>query len=111
MLAILGLLIAVFYWFRPAEPGLLWLLRSMLFLALLALLKPEWLAPFFGGVMLVTRAIGWLTNKILLSLVFFGILVPLGLLRRLFSGAGKPRESTWITRNKTFQSEDLTKTF
>lgn len=111
LLAVLGLLIIVFFRFKPADQSTLWLLRSMLAITVLALLKPEWLAPFFAGIMYLTRAIGWVTNKILLSVVFFGILSPLGLLRRLLSKSKKNESSTWITRNKKFEPEDLTKSF
>ena len=111
LLVVLALLIAIYYRYKPGEAGALWLLRGMLVITVLALLKPEWLAPFFAGVMYLTRAIGWVTNKVLLSLVFFAILAPLGMLRRLLSKTGKTAESTWITRNKTFRSEDLTKPF
>ena len=111
LLVVLALLILIFFRFKPEDAGLLWLLKGMLAITLLSLLKPEWLAPLFGGVMYLTRAIGWVTNKVLLSIVFFGILAPLGLLRRLITRSNKENTSTWISRNKKFQPEDLTKSF
>lgn len=111
LLAVLALLIILFFRFKPEEAAALWLLRGMLVLVIGALLKPEWFAPLFAGIMVITKAIGWVTNKILLSVVFFGILTPLGLLRKLLSKKAGAVESTWITRNKTFESKDLTKPF
>ena len=49
-----------------------------------ALVWPRALAPVLRGWMKVGHALGWVNSRIILSVLFFGVVLPLGLLMRLF---------------------------
>jgi carbamoyltransferase len=60
-------------------------LTSLAFLFLAAsIFRPSWLRFIYGPWMSVARILGTITSGILLTLVFFLVLTPLGLLQRLF---------------------------
>jgi hypothetical protein len=46
-------------------------------------LAPAWLRWVFVGMIVVTYPIGWVVSHVLLAIVFYGILTPLGLIMRL----------------------------
>jgi hypothetical protein len=46
--------------------------------------RPRWLAPFFQMALTVTFPIAWTVSLLLLAVIFFGLLTPLGLALRLF---------------------------
>lgn len=52
--------------------------------AAFALAWPRALAPVLRGWMKVGHALGWFNSRIILSVLFFGLVLPLGLLMRLF---------------------------
>jgi hypothetical protein len=59
--------------------------------------------------MTIAFALGWVNSRILLTILFFTIFVPYGLLSRLFrrdplDRRGAARESYWVTR-KNFRQE------
>lgn len=45
--------------------------------------RPAWMRPIFVGWMLAAAPIGWCISRLILSLVYFGVLTPIGLVRRL----------------------------
>lgn len=55
-------------------------------LALTGGLKPVWLSPLHRGWMRLALALGWLNTRLILGLVFYGCMTPVGLILRL---AGK----------------------
>lgn len=67
---------------------------------LLALIQPRWFRGFYRGGMTVSFQIGQIIGKVMLTLFFFVVVTPLGLLLRL---AGKdllqlkpnPTDKTW----------------
>ena len=60
----------------------------------------------------LSQAIGWLSSKIILSVLYFLIITPYAYLIRLFSNrdvlSRKPKESLFVSRNKKYLSSDLT---
>ena len=69
---------------RGFGPAWVWTLVAVGALAgLLALVAPKLLRPLFLLVTIVTAPIGILVNLILLTLIFYGMLLPLGLVFRL----------------------------
>jgi len=50
----------------------------------LAIVAPQALRPIFVGWMVAAFPIGWTVSHLLLGLIFFGVLTPVGLLMRLF---------------------------
>jgi hypothetical protein len=48
-----------------------------------ALLAPRVLAPVYRIWMTAGEALGWINTRILLGVVFYGLITPMGLIRRL----------------------------
>ena len=64
----------------------------------------------------LAEGIGWFTSKILLSLIFYIFLMPMALLKRLFTGDSlqlkkKQGPSMFETRNHTYRKKDLENIF
>lgn len=60
----------------------------------------------------LAMGLGWFNSRVLLSLVFYFILMPVAFFSKLFSKdklklKRKERETIWVTRDYTFQSKDL----
>jgi hypothetical protein len=53
-------------------------------LAALAVAAPTALGPIYRGWMKIGNVLGWINTRIILALLFFVVLFPVGLLRRLF---------------------------
>jgi len=73
-------------------------------LVLFGAILPEWLVPVHRLWMGLAIAISKVTNPILMGVVYFGVLLPTGLIRRLVGGNPLTRHvgdrSLWITRDK-----------
>ena len=78
-------------------------------LLLLGILAPTLLRPVHAGWMRIVAPIAWFNTRLLLGVVYFGILLPSGLLRRFFGdplqlrglrGRGQ-RSSYWVDRTET----------
>ncbi len=46
--------------------------------------RPGWQLPIIRGWQIMTFPIAWIVGQFLLSLIFFGVVLPIGLLLRLF---------------------------
>jgi len=53
------------------------------------------------------HALGWLNSKVLLSLIYFIILLPLALLRKLFTGKVKEANTNFYDRNVEYTATHL----
>jgi len=80
--AVIGLWPAVFH----QEDIRLWALVLAGVLAIPALALPKSLRPIYRVWMAVGHILGWINTRILLGVIFFGIVTPMGLVMRL---AGK----------------------
>ena len=79
------LVIAAYQRWRGAEPWVVLTLVSIAaVLSLLSAVAPRTLHPVYRGWMHLGEALGWLNTRILLTLVFFLVVTPIGLLMRLF---------------------------
>ncbi len=77
-------------------------------LLLMAAAAPRWTIPFHRTWMKLAGALGYVNSRILLGLLYYGVMTPLGLLRRLLGRdplrrRGAPAESYWIPRARTRQ--------
>jgi len=115
------LVIAAYQWWRGAAPWVLITLVSIAaVLLLLAAVAPALLRPVYRGWMRVGEALvapglaperhqrsdrgvgealGWINTRILLTLVFFLVVTPIGLLMRLFGRspiAVRRKDSYWV---------------
>ncbi len=63
------------------------------------------------GWMKLAHMLGWFNGRVLLGLVFFALLTPIALLRRLGRADGlalrKPKGSLWTVRDHTYTPKDL----
>lgn len=65
-----------------AWPRWPWIVAGVL--ALWAVLWPAGLAPVFRNWMKLATVLGWINTRLLLGVVFYGIIAPIGLIMRLF---------------------------
>ena len=112
-LAIILILLIIEYVKRPG-----WLTLCTMAVLVLTMTYPAALKPlgriWFG----FSHILGTLVSKIILSLVFFIIVTPIGLVRRI-SGADPMRNKLWkkgddsvlVKRNHHYSSEDLQKPY
>ena len=112
-LAIILILLIIEYVKRPG-----WLTLGTMAVLVLTMTYPAALKPlgriWFG----FSHILGTIVSKIILSLVFFLIVTPIGLVRRI-SGADPMRNKLWkkgdesvlVKRNHHYSSEDLQKPY
>jgi hypothetical protein len=109
-LQVFGLLAAAFFGFvgslvlrrTGSLPGAsaVWAVAAVTTLAYFTLPSLQW--PLYTGWMRAVYPIGWSVSHLLLALIFYGVLTPLGLLRRLFGrdpmlrGFDSRRQSYWM---------------
>ena len=80
-------------------------------LCLLGLVAPRWTQPFHVAWMKFAGALGYVNSRLILSVMYYGVLTPVGFFMRL---AGRdplkrrraPAESYWIPRPKTRQDRE-----
>lgn len=53
------------------------------FFAILGLAKPSFLAPIYKGWMKFAFALGWFNTRLILSIIFYGIVFPIGLIFKI----------------------------
>ena len=95
------LVIAAFQWRRGA-PQWVWITLVAITAALLlaAAVAPSVLKPVYRGWMHLGEALGWVNTRILLTLIFFLVVTPIGLVMRLFGRspiAVKRRDDSYWT--------------
>ena len=79
------LAIAAYQRWRGAEPWVVIALVSIAaVLSLLSAIAPSLLRPVYRGWMRFGEVLGWINTRIILTLVFFLVVTPIGLLMRLF---------------------------
>lgn len=77
-------------------------------LALVGLLWPAGARMFDRSWMFIAGVLGYINSRILLSIMFYGVMAPYGLIMRLFgrntmNRRGPNQETYWIPRQKTRQ--------
>jgi hypothetical protein len=65
------------------EPFRLWAVIVGSGLILFGVLVPTWLAPIHRGWMWVGHVLGWINTRIILGVIFYGLITPIGVLFRL----------------------------
>ena len=81
-----GIFCAISLWpaiIRGQNPRL-WTLAVGVLLLIPALIVPRSLGPAYRVWMMVGEILGWINTRILLGVVFYGLITPMGLMRRLF---------------------------
>jgi hypothetical protein len=115
-LAAFGLLGALLYWqvlplarhLGGAAGTVAWVLWVVgLASAALSLVAPRANWPLYAGLMVIAYPIGWVLSHVILGLVFFGLITPLGLIFRLMGRdalhlRSNPRTgSYWVPARRT----------
>jgi hypothetical protein len=71
---------------------------------LVGLVRPQAMRPVFVGMTLATWPIGWVVSNLLLAIVYYGVVTPIGWVRGRFGGrdfSGRPdasADSYWVAR-------------
>ncbi|MBL7962966.1 MAG: hypothetical protein JNM31_03890 [Flavobacteriales bacterium] len=109
MLAITTGFVVLFLIFK-----LKWMLTVAAVAGLIGLFVPALAALVEKGWLKLAAALGWLNGRILLGLVFFVILTPIALLRKLFGGSKalalqRSTGTHWSVRDHTYAPADLEK--
>jgi hypothetical protein len=100
---------------RTRRDGFLW---WALILHVLNMIVPRLYAPLAVVWLGFSHVLGTVMSKILLSILFFGVITPIGILRRL---SGKDslklrnfkasKDSALVVRNHVFQGQDIEKPY
>lgn len=92
-------------------PNLYWLAGAGLWLAA-ALLYPKMLTPLYKVWMVFGHMLGWINARIILALVFFVVVMPIGLVMRLFGKdflgmRKKTSGSYWVKRDRELTPQSM----
>lgn len=94
-----------------------WPLVISAILMTLYFIYPKGIKPFYSGWMRIAGVIGWINTRIILAVIFYLFIMPIGLLLRFFGKLQyqpEPRESEdsfWIKRDDKLAKEDLERPF
>ena len=96
-------------------PNLYWLAGAGAWLAA-ALAVPQWLAPLRKAWMAFGHVLGWINARIILGIVFFLVVLPIGLVMRLFGKdllhVHTPKSANyWIQRGQPLDPQSLRNQF
>ena len=69
--------------FLRGEAFRLWAVVLGSLLILLGSLVPTWLAPVHRGWMWVGHVLGWINTRIILGVIFYGLITPIGIVFRM----------------------------
>lgn len=72
----------------------LWAIIPGVLLLVLGVSVPKVLKPVFKGWMTIGHALGWVNTRIILGVVFYGIITPMGVIMRLFGWDSMSRALT-----------------
>ncbi len=92
-LTVLG---AAIFFFGSVRDRALWFFGAAVLFALLQAVRPLLLKPLYVVWMLLSLVLGWFMSRLLLTLIFFLVITPIGLIMRLF---GKDLLSLRIDRH------------
>ena len=96
---------------RERETVALVLGSASALLVVVGFLSPVASRAFYRVWMRLARLLGWVNSRILLSLIFYGVITPMGIVQRLIGRdalrrRGPGRESYWVPRKSEGQSRE-----
>jgi polyferredoxin len=108
-------LLALLIYLKTRREGLLY---AAMILHLMNMIMPRIFAPVAVLWLGFSNLLGTVMSKILLSILFFGLVTPIGVLRRLFGKDSlklrafkASEESAMLTRNHLFVAHDIEKPY
>lgn len=116
MWAIPLLFIVIFPWLFD-NAIIWWSLAATVIAGILYLLYPKGIYPFYRIWMAIASVIGWVNTRVILAFVFYCMILPIGILLRLFgklqynSATYKDKQSYWITSEAKLDNADLERPF
>lgn len=100
-LCVLGLLRSAIRWFiHGSAPFPLWFFIVAAPFAIAALIYPRLLKPVLAVWIKFALAINWVVTHFLLTILFFMVIVPMGITLRLI--AEDPLKRKWLPTNETY---------
>jgi hypothetical protein len=103
LMACVLLLAGGWLWWKSA-PTWPWVLAAAALLAAVGLAIPAVLKPFYTGWMIFALVMGWVMTRVILTLVYYFVLTPIGLLGRVFGEQflhlkrSKESDTYWVRR-------------
>ena len=94
-----------------------WSFSATALFGLLYLFLPKAIYPFFRIWMVFATVIGWINTRVILFIVFYGLIFPIGILLRIFgklhyrAKPAKNQNSFWIDSNYASNENDLERPF
>jgi len=108
VMAIAFAALSLFVFFFGRHPGRALIpLILMAFFAVAGIFFPTSLKPVHTAWMALALAMGWVMSRVILSIVFFVVMTPIGLIMRLLGKdildqkIDRQKESYWIKRSKS----------
>ena len=98
-LSLLGLVVP----FLAGDPVPYWPWIVAALLAITAFVKPSWLQPLYRAWMAATQVLGWVTTRLALGLVYYLMVLPIGVLRRI--GGKDPLVRSWDPSISSYRKE------
>jgi hypothetical protein len=94
----------------------LWAVLLSVGLVVPGVVWPRSLAPVYRGWMLLGHILGWINTRILLGIIFFGLITPMGVVRRLLGKDSmrrsfEPEVDTYRVVREPRPSSHLTRPF
>ena len=84
--------------FQIIERSLVWY-SPVAILILLTALTPNLLKPVRKVWLLIGHILGVINSTVILSIIYFIIISPIALIRRLFSSKNKENKTSWVATN------------
>ena len=75
--------------------------------SIIVLIYPAVLKPIVFGWLKIAHILSYIVPQILLASVFFLVVTPMGLLKKIFSSKEQNTNSNFIIRDKEYSKEDL----
>jgi len=116
-MSIILIMIAGFLFWKEKESFQIFLTVGVV-LCVLGLAIPVVLKPIYWGWMIFATILGWIMTRVILSLLFYVMITPIGLISRLFGKQflelkwDKSQKSYWnkrkkLVRNKTYYEQQF----
>lgn len=88
------------------SPQRIWVVAALIFL-LIGMVSPKLYRPAAFIWFKLSHFLGGIASKVLLTIIFFAVLTPIGLLRKL-TGADAMALKKWKTPESAFKERDIT---
>ncbi len=101
MAGILSLFFGLLLPFLSNKPSSLYIWVASAFFFILACVQPLWLRPIYALWMKIGHVLGWINTRILLGIIFFCLITPIGIIMRL--GRHDPMQRGYHSNVNTYR--------